>query len=158
MNNLQAFSDMVGWSEGTITIPTSDRGYNVLVGSTPHAPILFDSYDTHPDIYNPKFNSTAAGKHQIIRPTWANLCLRLNVTDFGPETQEAMFQSLVTIDCRALDVVETGQIAAAIMLCSKLWASLPGSIAKQRQNTVTNLVNFYVQSGGIVDAFNGVDV
>lgn len=152
MGNLQAFSDMVGWSEGTTRIPGSDRGYNVLVGSTPARPLLFNSYATHPDTYNARFNSSAAGKHQIIFPTWRGLCRRLSVTDFSPVTQEAMFQSLVAIDCRALDEIESGRLVDALILCAKEWASLPASTAHQHKNTIDSLIPVYVAAGGTITA------
>lgn len=146
--NLQAFSDTVAWSEGTTRIATSDRGYNVLVGSTLKHPLLFASYETHPHIYNKALNSTAAGKHQLIYPTWYSLCARLNVSDFGPTTQEAMFESLVAIDCHAMESVCNGHFADAVALCSKLWTSLPGSNSGQPQSLFRQLAQIYASVGG----------
>ena len=64
--NRQAFLDMLAWSEGTSTITESDNGYNVLVGSTPEHPLLFESYADHPRILNPDLDSTAAGRYRLM--------------------------------------------------------------------------------------------
>lgn len=146
--NLKAFLDMLAWSEGTSRIKGSDDGYNVLVGSTLGRPLLFDSYDTHPDIYNDRFNSTAAGRYQIIFPTWSALCVRLGMIDFSPPTQDAMAASLIEQDCGALGMVRNGQIASAIEACSREWASLPGSEAGQHQMQMADLVKIYSGAGG----------
>ena len=40
---IKAFLDMIAWSElGEELIDISDNGYNVIVGSTPSRPILFN--------------------------------------------------------------------------------------------------------------------
>lgn len=153
VSNLQAFSDTVGWSEGTTRpeiVGASDRGYNVLVGSTAKRPLIFTSYATHPDVYNSLLNSTAAGKHQIIFPTWQGLSARTGLIDFGPSTQEIMFKSLVDIDCGALEAVLSGQLVDALALCSGTWASLPGSNSGQHQNTIAALQGVYLAAGGII--------
>lgn len=148
--NLKAFLDMIAWSEGTTRIPGSDDGYNVLVGSTIRRPLFFGSYATHPDQYNELLNSTAAGRYQIIYPTWKNLCVRLGVSDFGAATQDAMAASLVEVDCSALGMVLDGNIMNALQACSREWASLPGSTSGQYQNTVADLQQVYVANGGSV--------
>ena len=148
IQNMKAFLDMLAWSEGTTRIPGSDNGYNVLVGSTPDDPEFFRGYLTHPRIYNPYFNSTAAGRYQIIFPTWSSLCARLNVTDFSPATQDAMAISLITEDCGAANAVTIGDFIRAVSLCSKEWASLPGSNSGQWQSLMANLIAIYTASGG----------
>jgi muramidase (phage lysozyme) len=74
MSNIAAFIDTIAYSEGTSTINNSDDGYNVLVGSTPNHPILFNDYSTHPNVLNHALDSTAAGRYQIIHPTFVALC------------------------------------------------------------------------------------
>ena len=67
-SNEKAFLDMIAFSEiGTALLVKSDNGYNVLVGSTAAKPLLFDSYADHPRIYNKQFNSTAAGRYQLLK-------------------------------------------------------------------------------------------
>lgn len=150
IGNLKPFLDMIAWSEGTRTIPGSDDGYNVLVGSTIKRPILFTDYSTHPDVYNHLFNSTAAGRYQIIFPTWQRLCIRLGETDFQPPTQDAMAASLVADDCHALGMVQNGSFALAVNACSGEWASLPGSTSGQHENILTNLAAVYKKAGGVI--------
>ena len=141
---------MIAWSEGTSRIPNSDGGYRVLVGSTLAHPLLFDDYSTHPDIYNPRFNSTAAGRYQIIFPTWSALCVRLGVTDFSPITQDCMASSLIEQDCGALGMVRDGDLTNAVAACSREWASLPGSTAGQHENLMNNLAGVYANAGGVL--------
>jgi len=63
---LQAFLDMLAWSEGTDKPgqPTRNRGYDVIVGGS-----LFTSYADHPRklvTLNPKLRSSAAGRYQLL--------------------------------------------------------------------------------------------
>lgn len=151
--NMSAFLDAIAWSEGTTRAAicgASDDGYNMLVGSRAALPLIFDSYATHPDVYNSRFNSTAAGRYQIIFPTWSSLCVRLGLTDFSPETQDIMAVSLITEDCGAGGAVESGQFAAAVALCSSEWASLPGSASGQPQSVLDALVATYIAAGGSI--------
>lgn len=70
MSNITAFLDMLAVSEGTAG--HGDDGYNVLVGGD-----LFHGYDRHPNVLvtlNSKgLKSTAAGRYQFLRRTWASL-------------------------------------------------------------------------------------
>ena len=151
--NLSAFLYMIRYSEiGPDLMAVSDDGFNVLVGSTPSRPILFSSYDRHPDIYNPRFNSTAAGGFQIIFPTWKSLCGRLGVNDFTPATQEAMAASLIEVDCGALGMVQNGELMNAVQACAREWASFPVSTSGQPHNGMDNLVAAYVKAGGTMSA------
>jgi muramidase (phage lysozyme) len=147
---MDAFLAMIRWSEGTSRIPNSDNGYRVLVGSTPTHPILFDDYSKHPDVYNPRFNSTAAGAYQIIFPTWSGLCVQLGLNDFSPATQDAMASFLVAHECGALGAVQSGDFASAVALCAREWASLPGSTSGQPQSVMDNLVAAYTGAGGVL--------
>ena len=143
---------MLAWSEGTTRIPGSDNGYNVLVGSTPTYPLFFTSYKTHPDKYNPLLNSTAAGRYQIIFPTWSRLCTRLGMNDFLPATQDAMATSLITQDCAAGEAIAAGYFIDAVAACSSQWASLPGSNSGQPQSVIDKLVKIYTAAGGMMAA------
>ncbi|MES9187223.1 lysozyme, partial [Cutibacterium acnes] len=70
MDNRKAVLDTLAFSEiGAPLLKVSDNGYNVLVGSTPWKPILFDSYADHPRrliALNPTLSSTAAGRYQLL--------------------------------------------------------------------------------------------
>jgi len=147
--NLKAFLDgVVAVSEiGHELLALSDNGYNVLVGSTPAAPLLFSSYITHPRIHNHAMNSDAAGRYQFMGRYWAQYKLQLSLPDFGPESQDRWAAQLVK-ECHALDDIENGQIAKAIAKCSSRWASFPGAGYGQHENQLSALLNSYEQAGG----------
>jgi muramidase (phage lysozyme) len=138
--NVCAFLDMIAHSEiGDALLLQSDDGYDVLVGSLPGKPLKFHSYAQHPQILNAALNSTAAGRYQFIRGTWAGVAGQLNLTDFSPVNQDRGCIELIR-ERQALDAVKAGAIEEAITLCSKEWASLPGAGYGQRENRMADLV------------------
>lgn len=145
--NRQAFLDMLAWSEGTSTIPDSDNGYNVLVGSTPEYPLLFESYADHPRIYNPDLDSTAAGRYQLLDKYFDAYKQMLNLPDFSPPSQDAIALRQIS-ERRALADIDVGNLATAIFKCSTIWASLPGAPYGQRQNKLSDLQAAYLKAGG----------
>jgi muramidase (phage lysozyme) len=147
MDNLSAFLTMIGVSEGTCTIPTSDNGYNVLVGSTFNHPLFFPSYADHPRIYNPKFNSTAAGRYQIIKGTFDHYKQRLDLPDFSPVSQDAIAREIIK-DFGAMAAVEAGDIDTALYKLNSQWASFPGGNSGQHQNAPAALRQAFLDSGG----------
>ncbi len=148
--NLNAFLDMVRWSEiGADIIAGSDQGYNVLVGSTPKHILTFPSYATHPNIKNEKLNSTAAGAFQINHPTWLDIAPKIGVTDFTPPSQRLIAIEKIR-EAHAIATIEAGDISTAIGQCSHIWASLAGSPYGQHMNTMADLQNAFTGSGGIL--------
>lgn len=147
--NLGAFLDMLALSEGTAQISDSDDGYRVLVGSTPAHHITFVDYSTHPDILNRALNSTAAGRYQIICPTFKSLCLKYGYKDFTPETQDKMAISLIA-ECEAIEDVYNGNVTDAITKCANTWASLPGGSSGQHENQMSLLIQYFTSAGGKV--------
>ena len=145
--NRQAFLDMLAWSEGTSTIPGSDNGYNVLVGSTPQHPLLFHSYADHPRIFNPDLDSTAAGRYQLLAKYYDAYKEMLGVPDFSPFSQDAIAIRQIS-ERRALADIDTGNLQNAILKCNAIWASLPGSPYGQRQQNVNDLQAVYLNAGG----------
>jgi lysozyme len=94
--------------------------------------------------------STAAGKYQIILPTWRGCVRALGLPDFSPESQDAAALYLVQ-QAGALDLVKSGQIADAIALCAKEWASLPGANAPgQAMRRLDGLVAYFETAGGTI--------
>ena len=144
---------MIAHSELGGNLSVSDDGYNVLVGSMPNKPSLFDSYTDHPQIkvWLPRIHvySTAAGRYQIIRSTWSWVKRALNLTDFGPENQDRAALLLIKFR-KAYDDVEAGLIESAIYKCNLEWASLPGDRYGQGANPMEGLVSAYKASGGQV--------
>lgn len=146
--NLKAFLDMIAWSEiGPAMLAMSDNGYNVLVGSTPGKPLLFDGYATHPQIHNDAMNSDAAGRYQFMGRYWPHYKLQLSLPDFGPQSQDKWAVQLIK-ECRALDDIETGHIAVAIGKCSSRWASFPGAGYGQHEHDLASLEDAYERAGG----------
>lgn len=149
--NLKAFLDMIAWSEigpALLSMPETDNGYRVIVGSTPAKPILFPDYSTHPMQRNAAMNSDAAGRYQFMGRYWSHYKLQLSLPDFGPDSQDRWAVQLIK-ECRALDDVLTGHFTVAIGKCCSRWASLPGANYQgQRMNALAALENAYEAAGG----------
>lgn len=148
--NLKAFLDTIAWSEiGPALLAKSDNGYNVLVGSTPEKPLLFASYAQHPNVYNPKMNSTAAGRYQFLSRYWPAYRRQLLLPDFGRESQDRWAVQLIR-ECGALDDVEAGRLAQAIAKCRSRWASLPDAGYGQHEHRLPDLLAAYTDAGGVL--------
>ncbi len=99
--NRKAFLDMIAWSEiGPRLLAVSDNGYDVIVGSTPERPILFEGYADHPRRKIAEENdswdrdgkvdySTAAGRYQILARYYDHYRQQLGLPDFSPASQDA---------------------------------------------------------------------
>jgi len=150
MNNLCAFLTMVATSEGTDTI--GDRGYNCIVGSTRQNPHLFQSYADHPRLkvqLRPDLVSTAAGRYQILERYFDAYKAQLRLQDFSPSSQDAIATQMIR-EQHALADVEAGRFDQAVAKCSNIWASLPGNLYGQHQNSLTDLRAAFVEAGGVV--------
>jgi muramidase (phage lysozyme) len=91
--------------------------------------------------------STAAGAYQITHPTWLRLKLKLGLTKFDKDAQDACAVELIT-ERGALDLVNAGSVGRAIALCHSIWASFPGSTSGQPQKALTDLEAYYQSVGG----------
>lgn len=148
--NQKAFLDLIAWSEiGPRLLAASDNGYNVLVGSTPDKPLLFDSYADHPNVYNQECNSTAAGRYQFLSKYWRYYKATLRLPDFGPDSQDIWALQLVS-ECGALGDVDAGRVERAIQKCKSRWASLPGAGYAQHENKLPDLIAAFKDAGGVV--------
>ena len=148
---LNAFLDLIAWSElGRGLLDLSDDGYNILVGSTVQKPLLFTSYNGHPQqkIYIPRLGvySTAAGRYQILKKTWGWIKTRVSKhvysLDFGPECQDWAAIELIKYR-QALELVEQNRIESAIEHCALEWASFPGGPYGQGNHTIDRLMERY---------------
>jgi muramidase (phage lysozyme) len=148
----QAFLDAIAFSEiGTALLAVSDNGYNVLVGSTPAVPLLFQSYNRHPCIHNQKMNSDAAGRYQFMGRFWDHYKMQLNLQNFGPASQDIWALQLIR-ECKALDDIEAGHISEALYKCRSRWASLPGANYGQHEQSLGSLLAAFARSGGAITA------
>jgi muramidase (phage lysozyme) len=140
--NVCAFLDMLGWSEGTVQVPGSDDGYNVLVGGT-----LFTGYADHPrvSVALPRYGirSTAAGRYQFLSRTWDAIVRNYGFRGrFIPEAQDLAAIKLLK-ECGAYPLIQQGNITEAIKLAAPIWASLPGAGYGQREHRLTKLLEIY---------------
>lgn len=143
MDIKNSFLNTIANSEiGKVLLAESDNGYNVLVGSTPHEPLFFESYDDHPNVLNKSLDSTAAGRYQIIHPTFLRLQDKLDTSGFGPDVQDQMAWYLVS-EVGATSDLEAQAFEKAIYKCSKEWASLPGSNSGQHMQNMVWLKSIY---------------
>lgn len=146
--NVLAFLDMIAVSEiGTRLLTVSDDGYNVIVGSTPQAPILFSDYSKHPRQFQKEQNSDAAGRYQFMGRYWDHYSRQLNLPDFGKRSQDIWALQLIK-ECRALDLIKGGLFADALHACRSRWASFPGAGYGQHENKRADLEAAYRDAGG----------
>lgn len=147
-HNVCAFLDMLAWSEiGLDLLAHSDDGYDVLVGSTGRAPLLFDSYATHPNVYNRRLNSTAAGRYQLLHRWWPAYRDLLKLPDFGPISQDRVAIQQIREQHALADVI-AGRLLDAIGNVSNIWASLPGAGYGQHEYHIDDLRQAYLAAGG----------
>jgi muramidase (phage lysozyme) len=154
--NVAAFLDTIAWSEiGPELLAHSDDGYDVLVGSTDRAPLLFTSYATHPNVYSARFASTAAGRYQELFRNWLAYKAMLKLPDFGPVSQDRMAIQQIT-EARAMPSILGGDFDTAIILVSHLWASLPGAGYGQHEQELGALRAAYQAAGGQIASLANV--
>lgn len=156
--NVRAFLTLIGWSEGTERQPDP---YRVAYG---YRHVIQDFRD-HPAVTGewrgerlsdamciaaglpPGCVSTAAGRYQIIRPTWLTAKGALSLPDFSPESQDRA--ALWLIEKRgALDDVKEGRVTDAVAKVRREWASLPGSGWGQPERALSSLIAAYTTAGG----------
>lgn len=134
---------MIAWSEiGPALLKKTDDGYNVLVGSTPDKPLIFDRYCSFPNHYHVATRSTAAGRYQFLRRYWEYYRRYLSLPDFGPQSQDRWAVQLIA-ECAAIDPILSGDIVHGIDLCSSRWASFPGNRYGQHQVNIDGLLAAY---------------
>lgn len=150
--NRIALLDAIACSEigvGLMALPQCDDGYAVLVGATATDPMVFSSYAKHPNVYNTKLGSTAAGRYQILYRWWTIYQKRLNLPDFSPVSQD-LYALQQLRERRALPLIDAGDFAGAIAAANNIWASLPGSPYGQHTNNLADLQAAYVAAGGVL--------
>lgn len=151
--NLRAFLDMIAHSEiGPALLAVSDRGYNVVVGSTPAHPILFSTYVDHPRKLiklSPTLSSTAAGRYQLLERYYDAYKKSLRLPDFSYASQDAIAIQQIT-ERGAIPLIQTGRFVEAVARCSNIWASLTGSKYGQHTNSIEYLQAAYKNAGGAI--------
>ncbi len=147
---LRAFMSMIRVGEGTV----DEGGYSRIVGGSTLADHGKD-FSTHPN-YRYEFTnkndetliSTAAGAYQITYTNWlddnfVNWRNRNGVTDFTPVSQDKYCFYLIKEKRKALGAIQSGDLAQAVDLCRKEWASLPGAGYAQREESMSAVRRHY---------------
>ena len=151
MDNRRAFLDMIAHSElGPALLALSSNGYNVIVGSTPAKPLLFDSYADHPRRVvkiRPGLASSAAGRYQLLARYYDAYRKTLKLPDFSPDSQDTIALQQIK-ECRALADIDAGRFDSAVAKCAHIWASLPGAGYGQHENKLADLRAAYITAGG----------
>jgi muramidase (phage lysozyme) len=158
IENQRAFLALIAHSEGTDLEPDPYRvtfGYRHTIVSFLDHPAVTREWlgEPLPDAIcraaglSPGCRSTAAGRYQIIRPTWVGVRDRLRLRDFQPDMQDAAALYLIA-QRGALDDVLHGRIQTAIEKCRLEWASLPGAGYGQRERKVDELLAAFTEAGG----------
>jgi lysozyme len=153
--NQAAFLAMLAHAEGTDRAADPYRccyGFKYTIVSLADHPALTgewlgESLASLGSAYAGKI-SDAAGRYQLIKPTWISCKMRLRLPDFGAEAQDAAALALIG-QRGALSLIEAGDFAGAVARCAPIWASLPGSNAQgQPQREMTALIAAYTGAGG----------
>lgn len=153
--NLNAFLDMLRWSEGTSTSPiTKDEGYDIIVTGV-DGKERFDDYSTHPfENRKPKqvnkkgLLSSASGGYQFLKTNWPHYKALLKLPDFSPLSQDKWAIQLIR-ECKgALQFIEQGRLFEAVNAVRHLWASLPGAGYDQPEHSFAKLTEVYLNKGG----------
>lgn len=151
--NLRAFLDAIGHFE-------SRGDYRVLYGGATWAGDLSDHPANQgwpgvqlPDRMcknaglKPPCYSTAAGKYQIIKPTWNRVRKLIQLENFEPENQDAAATQLI-IEAGALSLVEAGKFRDAINRVRRIWASMPAAGYGQGEHSMEAWIAAYTNAGG----------
>jgi muramidase (phage lysozyme) len=158
--NVIAFLSMIAYSEGTDRAADPYRvtyGYRYTIKSLSDHPAVTGEWrgERLPDAvcsaagYGPGCVSTAAGRYQLIRPTWLACKRALGLQDFSPDSQDAAAVYLIR-QRGALDHVKAGRIGEAVAACRQEWASLPGAGYGQPERRLAGLVDAFRGAGGVL--------
>ncbi|WP_323117744.1 glycoside hydrolase family 24 protein [Burkholderia alba] len=158
MQNRKAFLDMLAVAEGTSISPaTRNDGYDVIVTGIDGRPEIFTDYSTHPfergrasKLINSRgLTSNASGRYQFMLKDWSHYRRLLNLSDFGPDSQDSWAIQLIK-EHGALGLIDSGNFDLAVYKVRNLWASLPGAGYEQPEHSLGALRQVYLKKGGVV--------
>lgn len=162
--NQKAFLSMASVSEGTARAPDP---YRVCYKpKPPKPPHVIVSLDDHPSVsgewegesladlganYEHSV-STAAGRYQIIKPTWLDFKKFFGMPEkgiglFAGPYQDACAMWLIK-QHGALTAVNCGQVETAVQLCANIWASFAGSTAPDQHHNSLQMLSAAFESNG----------
>lgn len=149
--NENAFLGMIAYAEGTAA-PRGHEYWTLFGGGrmaslADHPAIFFDFTNGK----GQKLKTSAAGRYQFLLRTWRDLANKLNLPDFGPESQDRAALELIR-QRGALKDVQAGRISEAIRKVAPIWASLPGAGYSQPERALPKLLASYTAAGGNLEA------
>lgn len=163
--NVAAFLAMIATAEGTDRAADPYRvcyGYvHTIADFSDHPAVTGEWKGVGISSLGPQYAgkiSTAAGRYQMLKPTWLDCKRALDLPDFGPGSQDAAALYLIKRR-RALDDVQAGRFQDAVAKCANtsppgkpsnaVWASLPGAGNGQPERRMATLIDAYTTAGGI---------
>jgi muramidase (phage lysozyme) len=158
--NVRAFLTMIATAEGTEKQPDPYRvcyAYSHTVGSFADHPAITGEWHGAPlpDAMcrgaglSPGCVSTAAGRYQMIKPTWLACKRALRLPNFGPDAQDQAAVYLLKTR-GALDDVKAGRFADAVRKVRQEWASMPGAGYGQPERKLAALQTVFEDAGGVM--------
>lgn len=122
---------------GALAQGESGDNYNSIVGGG-----SFDDFSQHPNVYVPKYNSTAAGAYQFTHGTWNGQVKRLGLQDFSPHSQDLAAVDLLQQQ-GAIRNLLSDNLDGAIFSAARDWYSLPaGNSGKNRSGAPKSIQDF----------------
>lgn len=140
MPSVVSFLDLIAFSEGT----SHKNGYYALFGGKKS----FSSTHRHPHTVicrksrGKKLYSSAAGRYQIIAPTWKRIARDYKLKDFSPFNQDIAAIALLD-KCGCIGDILVGNITKALEKACHIWASLPGSPYGQPTRSLQDLLHIF---------------
>ena len=154
--NTAAFLSLIAYSEGTDRQRDPYRvcyGYkHTIADLTDHPSVTGEWKGESIANLGPQYAgkvSTAAGRYQLIKPTWLECKRALKLPDFSPDSQDRAAVYLIKRR-GALDAVRAGRIADAVDACRQEWASLPGAGYGQPERKMAALIDTFSAAGGVL--------
>jgi muramidase (phage lysozyme) len=156
--NMRAMLALISFSEGTDRAADPYRvcfGYRHTIRVLNDHPAVTGEWkgEKLPDAmcraagFGPGCVSTAAGRYQLIKPTWLRARTALQLPDFGPASQDQACAWLISTQGAGPDVL-AGRIEQAIVKVRRIWASLPGAGWEQHERRLPELLAAYGRAGG----------
>lgn len=138
---VKAALDTIAWAEG-------GKGYNTLFGGSTFESRGYD-YNSHPGaqgFYVASWNTTAAGRYQIVWSTYKALAPPLGISDFSRRSQDILALAEASRKGGLSNIV-AGNFAAALQDLGRggrcAWAALPYSGCGQKQRPLDQTLNYY---------------
>ena len=138
----RALLNTIRYAEGT-WVGGSSEGYRVLYGGG-----RFEDLRRHPEVVVVRrYSSAAAGAYQFLPSTWKAAATKLELSDFGPGSQDQAALYLIEQRGALSSFDREGLNRGVLARLSAEWASLPashgGSYYGQPVKSADELISFY---------------